>query len=118
MSNIISFDTLKREDVKNPEGKDLGNVVDFMVDTDTGRVEYSVISFGGFMGLGDKLFAVPLEAMELDRDNKCFVLDADKERLENAPGFDKDNWPTTADSTFIENIHSHYGTRPALRRAA
>lgn len=118
MSNLISFDSLKREEVRNAKGEDLGNVVDFMVDTETGRVEYSVISFGGFLGMGDKLFAVPLEAMTLDRTNENFILDVDKERLENAPGFDKDNWPSTADRTFIDEVHSYYGTTPTWQRAA
>ena len=57
-----------------------------------------MLSFGGFLGMGDKLFAVPWDALTLDEDRKCFVLDADKGKLENAPGFDKDNWPDMTDT--------------------
>jgi hypothetical protein len=74
-----------------------------------GEVEYAVLSFGGFLGLGDKLFAVPLTAMSLDREDKCFVLNVDKERLTDAPGFDKNHWPNWADPEFRSSITNYYG---------
>lgn len=73
---------------------------------------YAVLSFGGFLGVGDKLFAVPWHALELDPDNKCFVLDVEKDRLKNAPGFDKDHWPSMADERWATDLHAHYGSRP------
>lgn len=66
---------------------------DLVLDPRTGRVAYAVLDFGGFLGIGNKLFAVPLESMTLDTKAHRFVLDVDKERLENAPGFDKSDWP-------------------------
>jgi hypothetical protein len=71
-----------------------------------------VLSFGGFLGIGDKLFAIPWQALQLDPDNKCFVLDVDKEMLDNAPGFDKDHWPSMADPQWAELVHSHHESRP------
>ena len=83
-----------------------------MLDVPRGRIAYAVMSSGGFLGMGDKLFAIPWSALTLDTDNKCFVLDVDKQRLQDAPGFDKDNWPSTADPDFDSRVHSYYGARP------
>jgi hypothetical protein len=77
----------------------------------TGRVAYAVLSFGGFLGIADKLFAVPWSALKLDTENKRFILNVDKERLESAPGFDKDHWPDMADPTWQNTINSYYGTK-------
>jgi hypothetical protein len=71
-----------------------------------------VMSCGGFLGLGDKLFAIPWGALTLDADRKCFVLDAERERFEQAPGFDKDHWPTMADSSWADSVHDFFGVRP------
>jgi hypothetical protein len=75
-------------------------------------VAYAVLSFGGFLGMGEKLFAVPWSALTLDTVNKRFVLDASKERLESAPGFDKDHWPDMADTTWAKEVHDYYGVTP------
>ena len=80
----------------------------------SGQVAYAVLSFGGFLGLGEKLFAVPWSALTLDTENKRFVLNAEKDRLKNAPGFDKDQWPNMSDPTWARDIHSYYGTVPIL----
>jgi hypothetical protein len=75
-------------------------------------VAYAVLSFGGFLGLGEKLFAVPWQALHLDTINKRFVLNIDKERLKTAPGFNTDAWPDMSDVTWANQIHSFYGTDP------
>lgn len=98
---------LKGTDVFNPQGQNLGHIKDVMVDTVNGKIIYAVLSFGGFLGLGDKYFAVPVQAFTIDRNNNL-ILDVDKERLKNAPGFDKDNWPTSYDRTFTEDVYSYY----------
>lgn len=109
---VLSSSTLSGEEVVNRAGENLGDIKELMVDVDSGRVTYAVLEFGGFMGMGSKLFAVPLSAMQLDKSNKRFILDQSKERLENAPGFDKDNWPDFADETWGATIHSYYGVPP------
>src|SRR5262245_19378827 len=65
-----------------------------------------------FLKMGNKLFAIPWEALQADTVNKQFVLNVDKSLLENAPGFDKDNWPDMADLTFGTNLYRHYGYEP------
>ena len=64
-----------------------------MLDVPAGRISYAGLSHGGVLGIGEKLFAVPWESLSLDTDNKRFTLDVSKDRLANAPGFDKDHWP-------------------------
>ena len=77
-----------------------------------GRFGLVSLGHGGFMGVGDKLFAVPWAALKLDTVNKRFVLDVDKQRLEAAPGFDKSHWPDMADPEWTAKIHTYYGTKP------
>ena len=106
---LMSASTLGSNDVKNAQGENLGHVKDIMLDTENNRISYYVLSFGGVLGMGDKLFAIPPEAMKLDTGDKCFVLNIDKEHLKNAEGFDKNDWPNMADSTYRSNLYNHYG---------
>ncbi|NIC40888.1 PRC-barrel domain containing protein [Aquabacterium sp. A08] len=115
---LMGAKTLIGNDVYNKESLDLGDIKEIMLDMRTGRVSYAVLSFGGFfMGMGEKLFAVPWGAMTLDTDKKCFVLDVKREKLENAPGFDPKHWPDMADEKWEASIHSFYGTRPSNGQA-
>jgi sporulation protein YlmC with PRC-barrel domain len=114
--HTLSASSLRKTNVVNPQGQDLGQVEDLMIDTRSGRVQYAVLDFGGFLGIGDKLFAVPLEAFDLDTQNERLVLDVPKDRLKNAPGFDKNNWPQTADDAFVEGVYDFYGQRDVYLR--
>lgn len=109
---LMGADTLIGNDVYNQDDEDLGDIKEIMLDMSTGKVAYAVLSFGGVLGMGEKLFAVPWDALELDTENERFTLSVDKERLENAPGFDKDHWPNMADQSWINEIHTYYGTKP------
>lgn len=109
---VMAADTLTGDDVVNAAGDNLGQVESIMLDVPGGRIAYAVLSFGGFLGMGDKLFAIPWNALKLDTENHCFVLNIDKEQLRNAPGFDKDHWPSMADQQWASQIHSYYGSRP------
>lgn len=106
---VLSASSLEGDKVKNSQGEDLGNVKDIMINTEGGQVQYYVLSFGGILGMGDKLFAIPPQAIAVDTEDKCLILNVDKDKLENAPGFDKDNWPNMADETFRNEIYGHYG---------
>ncbi|MES3006931.1 MAG: PRC-barrel domain-containing protein [Pseudomonadota bacterium] len=108
---LMSVDSLVGNNIYNVEGDDLGGIKDMMLDTHSGQVAYVVLSFGGFFGMGEKLFAVPWNALTLNVAEKRFTLNADKEKLKNAPGFDKSNWPDMADQTWAQTIHSYYGTK-------
>lgn len=108
---LMGADTLIGNDVYSQNDEDLGDIKEIMLDTNTGKVSYAVLSYGGFLGMGEKLFAVPWEALKLDTENKRFVLNVDSEKLESAPGFDKHNWPNMADEKWADGIHSFYGTQ-------
>jgi hypothetical protein len=107
--HLMGSATLVRNDVCNTAGMSLGEIKDIMIDMRSGRVSYAVLSFGAFMGIGGKLFAVPWAALTLDTDKKRFVLDVDKAQLDGAPGFDKHHWPDMADPTWQAGIDRYYG---------
>jgi len=109
---VLTASTLAGDSVVNSAGEDLGKVDEIMIDISSGRVAYVVLSFGGFLRMGNKLFAVPWDVLTVDQDRKCFILDVEKAKLEAAPGFDKDNWPDMADPTWGKQIYSYYGRRP------
>jgi sporulation protein YlmC with PRC-barrel domain len=109
-SIVLSASSLASDDVYNPKGQKLGSIKELMLDIESGKVCYAVLSFGGFLSLGEKLFAVPWSALTVDTENKRLVMDTDEERLKNAPGFDTDNWPDMADATWEKSVHGYYGT--------
>ena len=98
--------------VVNQQAEDLGKIEDIVVDVEAGRIAYAVLSFGGFLGMGDKYFAIPWEAFRFNVTDKRAKLNVDKKLLENAPGFDKDKWPNMTDASWGNQIFSHYGYRP------
>jgi len=98
--------------VESPAGEDLGKIEDLVVDPLRGTLAYAVISFGGFLGVGNKLFAVPLPALYYRAEDAKFILYADKDTLKRAPGFEKDHWPNMNDRLWAEEICAHYGCPP------
>jgi sporulation protein YlmC with PRC-barrel domain len=98
--------------VKNAEGQELGAIEDLVLDPEHGRIGYAVLSFGGFLGMGDKLFAIPWEAMKPIPAQETFRLDIAKEKLEKAPGFNKDNWPDMANREWGLVVHKYYNLDP------
>lgn len=110
--SVLSASTLEGDDVVNAAGEDLGRIEEIMLDVSSGRIAYAVLSFGGFLGLGDKLFAIPWEAFQVDQENERLILNVDREALKNAPGFDKDHWPEFTDRTWGVGIYEHYGYEP------
>jgi sporulation protein YlmC with PRC-barrel domain len=109
---VMAAGTLQGNRVVNSRDEHLGKIEDIMIDVPSGRMAYAVLSFGGMLGFGDKLFAIPWSALTLDADRERFVLNVDKERLEHAPGFDKDDWPSMADPTWASEIYAYYNQRP------
>jgi len=105
-SNIIGTD------VVNSNGDDLGDIKEVVIDPNTGKVAYAVVSFGGFMSMGEKLFAIPFSALVYDEAENEYVLDVSKERLESAPGFDADNWPSMSDEKWNRDVYKYYERPP------
>ena len=116
--NVLSSSSICSDHVKNAAGEKLGKIEDLMIDLHSGRIAYAVLSFGGFLKMGNKLFAIPWEALKVDPINKVFILHLDKSQLENATGFDKDHWPNMADPTFGSTLYRHYGFKPYWEDAA
>jgi hypothetical protein len=107
---LMGAGTLTGDHVHNLQNEHLGDIKEFMLDTRTGKVAYAVMSFGGVFSIGEKLFAVPWNALKLDTVNKRFTLDIDKQRFEDAPGFDSNDWPDMAEKSWFDSIHAYYGT--------
>lgn len=110
-SRVLSASTLASDDVYDLNGNKLGSIKEIMLDVQSGSICYAVLSFGGILSLGEKLFAVPWSALMVDRENKRLLMDTDETRLKEAPGFNTDNWPNMADPSWEKSIHAHYGTR-------
>ncbi|MET0982293.1 MAG: PRC-barrel domain-containing protein [Telluria sp.] len=109
---LMGADTLLGDHVVNGSEEKLGDIKEIMLDMNTGQVAYAVLAFGGFLGLGEKLFAVPWQALHLDTTHHRFVLNVEKERLKTAPGFNKDAWPDMSDIDWAAQVHTFYGTDP------
>lgn len=101
------------ENVENAQGDNLGEIKDLIVDLGNQRVHYAVLSFGGALGLGDKLFAYPISAFKPQADGDKLVLNVDKDRLKNAPGFDKDKWPDWTDNRYRGEVDRYFKTNTA-----
>jgi sporulation protein YlmC with PRC-barrel domain len=109
---VLAADTLTGDKVVNLQNEDLGKIEHLMIDLGTGRIAYAVLSFGGFLGMGDKLFAIPWSALTVDTLEKRFILQVDKELLKRAPGFDKEQWPNMADRAWGTQVFKYYGAKP------
>src|SRR5262245_58157239 len=110
---LIKGSTFIGGNVENPQGQNLGDVKDVVIDRASGRIVDAVVSFGGFLGMGDKLVAVPWGACTQRRPAKeTFVLAMDKELLKNAPGFDKNNLPQMASREWVTNLYTYYNVPP------
>lgn len=109
---VLSTSSLTGDPVVNPEGEKLGKLQEIMVDIDSGTIAYAVIVFGGFLGRGEKLFAVPWGAVSVDTEEKRLVVDMDPATLADAPGFDPDHWPAFSDLEWASMVHSHYSVSP------
>lgn len=105
---LMGANTLIGDKVHNMQNESLGDIKEIMLDMRTGKVAYAVLSFGGVLGIGEKLLAVPWSSLVLDTDKKCFVLNVRKERFEDAPGFDSKNWPNMADLAWAAEINRYY----------
>jgi sporulation protein YlmC with PRC-barrel domain len=118
VTNILKISDVIGQNVENAQGDNLGEINDVVVDPNDGHIIYAVLEAGGFLGLGEKFFAIPWRAFQTvadddkDKDDKGEIdkltLNVDKDRMQNAPGFDKDNWPNMADTQWGQTVHSYY----------
>lgn len=109
--DFLSASTIKGDKVVNKAGEHLGKIEELMIDLEDGRVAYAALSFGGFLGLGSKLFAIPWQALQMKLHDHVILLDIPKDILEKAEGFDKDHWPVT-NREWLSAMYSYYGYQP------
>jgi len=110
--NVLSTSAVLGDSVVNRAGENLGKIEEIMLDLEKGRVAYAVLSLGRFLGMGEKMFAIPFEALKLDASREHFTLDVNKEKLRNAPSFDKSHPPKVSDRTWGAEIYKFYGYTP------
>jgi sporulation protein YlmC with PRC-barrel domain len=102
----LTASSLTGDKVVNAAEEHLGEIKEVMLDLETGSIDYFVVEFGGFLGMGVKYFAIPLRMLKLDAPNKRFIFNQSREVLEKAPGFDMDHWPDT--NLHFEDVHSYW----------
>jgi sporulation protein YlmC with PRC-barrel domain len=108
-SGVMKVSNVVGMKVQDTDGKKLGDIKDLVIDPMDGSIGYAVLDFGGFLGIGDKYFAVPWEALQWTVDRKAIVLDVTKRDLKQAPGFDKNNWPDLGSEEQALVIYEFYG---------
>ena len=114
-SNVWLATALINDRVRNSAGEDLGRIEDVALDPETGSVQYAILSFGGWLGMGNKLFPVPWSSLRVSPSRDYVLIDLDKDTLRRAPSFERDAWPNWADPVWQRNIYDYYGrSRPVL----
>ena len=103
--HFLTATSIIGDKVHNLQDENLGSIKDIMIDVENGTIEYAVIEMGGFLGLGEKFFAIPYSLLKVDAKNQSFLLNQDKKTLLEAPGFDKDHWPETNSHLFDSSTY-------------
>ncbi len=98
------------DSVENTQGESLGKIDNLMLNVNTGAIEYAVLEFGAFLGIGGKLFAIPFSELRLDTERELFILNRDKVYLKECPGFDRSHWPATNDHSYFDDVNTYWGT--------
>ncbi len=106
---VLTATSIIGDRVENMDGQALGRIKDIMLDVQNGSIVYVVLEYGGFMGMGEKLFAIPFADLALDQTGQKFRLDVSRERLDQAPGFDKSHWPETNSHSYGNGAGSSWG---------
>jgi sporulation protein YlmC with PRC-barrel domain len=109
---LISADKVEGTPVYNRNGEKLGTVEDLMIDKVSGKVAYAVLSFGGFLGIGDQHHPLPWDQLTYDPNQGGYVVDLDKSKLEKAPSYATDTTPDYDDNNWGRKVHDYYGSRP------
>ena len=109
---LMSVKILTGQAVFNRKNEYLGKIKDIILGLNTGRICYAVLSFHSLLAIREKLFPVPWNALNRDDRGKRFILDLDKKRRKNAPGYNKIEWPHMAEKAWSSRIHHYYQTKP------
>jgi sporulation protein YlmC with PRC-barrel domain len=107
-ADMIASNKVEGTAVYNPQGEKLGSIYNFMVDKRSGQVEYAVLQFGGFLSIGSDYYPLPWELLEYDEEQGGYVIELDKDALENAPHYDASDMPLY-DQAYGSEVYGHYG---------
>jgi sporulation protein YlmC with PRC-barrel domain len=113
-ASLVLMDRVQGARVVNAQGADLGKIDDIAVDMPSGQAVYAILSYGGFIGLGNKRFAVPWDMLRYDAERDAFAIDMPEDKLKNAPSFDEANLQDIADPRWAKPLHDYSGFRVSL----
>jgi hypothetical protein len=111
-STLISSDKVEGTAVYNRAGEKLGSIHTLMIDKTSGKVAYAVMSFGGFLGIGDRYHPLPWSVLDYETSQGGYVVDLDRSKLEGAPTYGTSETPNWSDRSWGQQVHDYYGTRP------
>jgi hypothetical protein len=106
---VLSAAKLTGSRIRNAAHEPLGTLEEIMIDVPSGRVAFAIFAFGGVLGIGSKLFAVPWEGLTYDEPSREFILDVDRSLFETAPGIDPSHWPDMSDPAWEADLYRFYG---------
>jgi PRC-barrel domain len=109
---LISSDKAVGTAVYNRHGEHLGSVYNLMIDKYSGQVAYAVMSFGGFLGIGESYHPLPWRTLTYDTRKGGYVIDVDRTRLETAPSYTSSTAPNWSDRTYGHRVDDFYGVSP------
>jgi hypothetical protein len=111
-SRLISSDKVEGTSVYNKAGDSLGSIYHIMIDKVSGKVAYAVMSFGGFLGIGERYHPLPWSVLTYDTNQGGYVVNLDKRQLEGAPTFARDERVDWEDRQWGQRVHDYYGVSP------
>jgi sporulation protein YlmC with PRC-barrel domain len=109
---LIAAKKVQGTAVYNVALEKLGSVEDVMIDKSTGRIAYAVLSFGGFLGIGDRFFPLPWEKLSYNTEVGGYVVDIDRDVLEGAPSYTDEATASWHDEAWNRDVHAYYGSEP------
>ena len=113
--SLIAASKVDGTKVYNNAGEALGSVYDVMVEKRTGQVSYAVLSFGGFLGLGEKYHPVPWKQLTYSETLGGYVVNLDKSRLEGAPSYGSEKSPDWSSRSFVDRIDDFFGHDTSMK---
>lgn len=111
-NTLIAADRVEGTEVYNPAGEHLGEIDNVMIDKVSGKVAYAVMSFGGFLGIGERYHPMPWSLLKYDTNKGGYVVNLDKRTLTGAPNYESDDLPNYADRNWGKKVHDYYGVAP------
>jgi hypothetical protein len=110
--HLIAARRVQGATVYNTALEKLGSVEDVMIDKGTGRIAYAVLSFGGFLGIGDRFYPLPWEKLSYDAELGGYVVDIDRDVLEGAPSYTDEATTEWNDKAWGRDVYAYYGVHP------